>query len=68
MIPSSPPNPPSQANAPGWQRSFAGVNGPDVARPSYGMIAGADIQGYFNGPYFVPSSVMLHGQPTAKWW
>jgi hypothetical protein len=67
MIPVNPPSPPQQVKGEYACQGFAGHAGPDVARPAYGMIAGADIQGYFNGPYFAPSSVMLHGQPTKDW-
>jgi len=67
MIPVNPPNPPQQVNGEYPCQGFAGQDGPDVARPAYGMIAGADIQGYFNGPYFPASSTMLHGQDSGKW-
>lgn len=64
MIPMFPPSPPTQRTEAYRCRGFAGADGPDVLRPTYGMIAGADIRGYFDGPRFPSSGEQFRGQAT----
>jgi len=62
MVPSTPIGPPRQNKPDGWGWDFRGQAGPGPTRPPYTMAAGADVQGYFNGPSYPKSAEQFRGQ------